>query len=219
MRYVTVAPTAAVAGPDLWTPISAAVQVFKVLPLPSTIRSPSGPAGRITEWTAAVFVAERFDGKGADRKPAPRTPKELEDLKNVVKSALGIEDTGDPTRKDELTLEEMPFNDQIATELTQQLDQQGKRQMWIDLASKMVYPALAVGMILMFLRLLKNTKADDIPIGIPLGDGHGNGNGNGHFGRTGGVVTVDVLNQLIHENPANMTQAVRTWMTRTKPNN
>jgi len=33
------------------------------------------------------------------------------------------------------------------------------------------------------------------------------------------VVTVDVLNQLIRENPANMTQAVRTWLTKTKPNN
>ncbi len=29
-----------------------------------------------------------------------------------------------------------------------------------------------------------------------------------------GLVTVDVLNQLIRENPSNMTQAVRTWMTR-----
>ena len=33
------------------------------------------------------------------------------------------------------------------------------------------------------------------------------------------MVTVDVLNQLIRENPANMTQAVRSWMTRNKPNN
>ena len=32
-----------------------------------------------------------------------------------------------------------------------------------------------------------------------------------------GVVTVEVLNQLIRENPANMTQAVRTWLGRAKP--
>jgi len=30
---------------------------------------------------------------------------------------------------------------------------------------------------------------------------------------------VDVLNQLIRENPTNMTQAVRGWLTRSKPNN
>ncbi len=33
----------------------------------------------------------------------------------------------------------------------------------------------------------------------------------------GGVVTVEVLNQLIRENPANMTQAVRSWLGRGKP--
>jgi len=30
-------------------------------------------------------------------------------------------------------------------------------------------------------------------------------------------VTVDVLNQLIRENPQNMTQAIRSWMTRGEP--
>jgi hypothetical protein len=33
------------------------------------------------------------------------------------------------------------------------------------------------------------------------------------------LVTVDVLNQLVRENPANMSQAVRAWMNRGKPNN
>ena len=53
----------------------------------------------------------------------------------------------------------------------------------------------------------------EIPIGIPVGrlafkNGNGNGNGNGHprFGEYGfepqpGVVTVDVLNRLIKDNP------------------
>jgi hypothetical protein len=43
---------------------------------------------------------------------------------------------------------------------------------------------------------------------------------NGRIGRLRngerGVVTVDVLNQLIRENPDNMTQAIRGWMTRGK---
>ncbi len=49
-------------------------------------------------------------------------------------SALGIQENGDADRKDELTLEEMPFNDQFAAELTQQLEQQEKRQYWVELA-------------------------------------------------------------------------------------
>jgi hypothetical protein len=73
----------------------------------------------------------------------------------------------------------------------------------------------------MFWRALKRTKLDDLPFGAPAGGA--NGNGNPHAGRTGAgsTVTVEVLNQLIRENPANMTQAVRSWMSGSanKPNN
>jgi flagellar M-ring protein FliF len=178
-------------------------------------------AGGVKRISSAVFIAQRFEGKGADRKALPRTPKELDDIKSIVKSALGIQENGDASRKDEITLEEMPFNDQTATEITQQFEQQDKRQFWIELAPKLIYPALAIGIIFMFWRMLKNTKVDDIPLGVPIG--HGNGIGNGHYAKPGapgsGMVTVDVLNQLVRDNPANMTQAVRAWMTRTKPNN
>jgi flagellar M-ring protein FliF len=172
-------------------------------------------AGGVKRISSAVFIAERFEGKGADRKAVPRTPEELEKIKGIVKSALGIQEN-DPTRKDELTLEEMPFNDQVGTEITQQLEKQDKMQFWIDLALKLVYPALALGILFMFFRMVKNAKVDDIPLGVPIG------NGNGAFkpGVAGSnMVTVDVLNQLVRENPANMTQAVRSWMTRNKPNN
>ncbi|MGD0813014.1 MAG: flagellar basal-body MS-ring/collar protein FliF [Verrucomicrobiota bacterium] len=179
-------------------------------------------AGGVKRISSAVFIAQRFEGKGADRKAVPRTPKELDDLKSIVKSSLGIQES-DPTRKDELTLEETPFNDQTATEITQQFEEQNKRQVWFDLAQKLMYPALALGIIFMFWRMVKNTKVEEIPLGVPIGNGNGNGNGNGHYGAPGApgsrMVTVDVLNQLIRENPANMTQAVRTWMNRAKPNN
>ena len=56
------------------------------------------------------------------------------------------------------------------------------------------------------------------------GQANGNGNGQAKSALAGkGVVTVEVLNQLIRENPANMTQAVRSWLgrakTKTKPGN
>ncbi len=181
-------------------------------------------AGGLKRISSAVFIAQKFEGKGADRKAVPRTPEELLKIKRIVQSALGIQENGDPTRKDEITLEEMPFNDQVSSEMTQQLDQQEKRQFWMDLAQKLVYPALAAGILLMFWRALKRTAADEIPIGIPIGTGTGNGgSGHGPFLKPGspgsGIVTVEVLNQLIRENPANMSQAVRTWLTRSKPNN
>jgi flagellar M-ring protein FliF len=172
-------------------------------------------AGGIKRLSAAVFIAQRFEGKGTDRKAVPRTTDELEKLRAIVQSALGIQENGDPDRKDQITLEEMPFNDQPATELSQQLDQQEKRQLWMDLAQKLVYGALAAGMLLLFWRLWKNAAKDEIPISLPLP----NGNGNGHRKSSSGVVTVEVLNQLIRENPANMTQAVRSWLSRGKTEN
>lgn len=50
-----------------------------------------------------------------------------------------------------------------------------------------------------------------------MGRGAGNGKNGGWVEEDGGsVVTVEVLNQLIKENPANMTQSIRSWLTRGK---
>jgi flagellar M-ring protein FliF len=183
-------------------------------------------AGGLKHLSAAVFVAQRYEGAGAERKVVPRSPEELQKLRRIVQSALGIQET-DLTRKDEIALEEMPFNNATAVELTQQLEKQEKKQFWVELAQKLAYPALGLGLFFAFWRAFQRTKPEPLPLGIPLGDfadqapGNGNGHhgGNGFPGRTAepGVVTVDVLNQLIRENPANMTQAVRTWLTRGKP--
>ncbi len=170
--------------------------------------------GGIKRLSTAVFIAQRFEGKGADRKATPRTQEELDKLSHIVQSALGIQTNGEATRTDELTLEEIPFNDQPAVEMVQQLDQQEKREFWMDLAQKLIYPALAAGVLFLFWRLWKNTAKDEIPITLPMSNGHGRAK-NGSHGT--GVVTVEVLNQLIRENPANMTQAVRSWLARGKP--
>jgi flagellar M-ring protein FliF len=176
-------------------------------------------AGGLKRISTAVFIAQLYEGTGADRKPKARTPEEIQKIRRIVQSALGIQEN-DPTRKDEITLEEMPFNDTSSVEITQQLDKQEKRDYFTDLGFKILYPAIAIICFFMFWRLLKSTKVDEIPIGVPIG----NGNGNGHYAKNGGagapgMVTVEVLNQLIRENPANMTQAVRSWLTRSKPNN
>jgi flagellar M-ring protein FliF len=173
--------------------------------------------GAIKRLSTAVFVAQRSEGQGTERKPLPRTPQELEQLTNIVKSALGIQTAGDSPRQDEIVLEEMPFNDQNIRELTQQLDQQEKRQVWLSLAQKLMYPALALAILFAFWRMFQKAKAEEIRLGFPMGNGHANGNGHGKVALPGkGVVTVEVLNQLIRENPTNMTQAVRSWLGRAK---
>ncbi|HEY1790761.1 MAG TPA: flagellar basal-body MS-ring/collar protein FliF [Verrucomicrobiae bacterium] len=175
-------------------------------------------AGGIKRLTASVTVAEQMEGTGADRKPVARTTEQIDQLTKLVSSALGI----DATRGDSVSLEELPFNDDFATGVTQQLNQQQQRDFWVGLGRNAIYPALGIAALLILLRIFKTTPVQEIPIGVPVGrlmakqNGNGNGNGNGHHGddfeSQPGVVTVEVLNRLIKENPANMTQAIRDWM-------
>jgi flagellar M-ring protein FliF len=185
-----------------------------------TTSSLTQAAGGIKRLTASVTVAEQSQGDGADRKPVARTPEQMDELRSLVSSALGI----DPNRGDTISLEELPFNDDFAADVTKQLNQQQERDLLVTIGRNAVYPALGIVALVVLLRLFKQTPVQEIPIGVPVGrlvakqNGNGNGNGNGH-GRYGeefepqpGVVTVEVLNRLIKENPANMTQAIRDWM-------
>jgi flagellar M-ring protein FliF len=175
-------------------------------------------AGGIKRLTASVTVSQQMQGEGADRKPVARTPEELAQLTKLVSSAVGI----DTSRGDTISLEELPFNEEFATDVTKELNQQQQRDFWINLGRNSVYPAMGVVALLVLLQLFKRTPVHEIPIGVPVGrlvakqNGNGNGNGHGHYGgefeAQPGVVTVDVLNRLVKENPANMTQAIRDWM-------
>ena len=178
-------------------------------------------AGGIKRLDASVTVAAQFQGTGEDRKIVNRSPEDLKKLQDIVSSAVGI----NVTRGDTIALEELPFNNDFANDVTKELDQQQKTDFWMNLARNAIYPALGIVALFILLRLFKRTPVQEIPIGVPVGrliakhNGNGNGNGNGHgkygeFEPQPGVVTVDVLNRLIKENPANMTQAIRDWMTK-----
>lgn len=184
-------------------------------------------AGGLKRLSTAVTVASRMEGLGDARKPVPRTELELEKLRRVVQNALGV----DALRGDQVVVEELPFNDQFATDFNQRLLMQEREEFWWKVGKTVLYPGLAVAILMVLLRLLKRTPVEDIPMGIPIGyfasnnghNGHGNGNGNGHkparqdWDEEPNLVTVEVLNRLVQENPNNMTQAIRSWLTRGAP--
>jgi flagellar M-ring protein FliF len=177
-------------------------------------------AGGMTRVSAAIFVAQRFSGTGTNRTAEARSPQELDKLKRMVMSALGAREGADS--KDLVELQEIPFNDSQAVELTKQLETQQKRETYVELGRTLVYPALALAILVLFWRAFKKTPTETIPVGRPIGEDMEfpgrNGAARGKKGAPG-VVTVDVLNQLIRENPDNMTQAIRGWMTTSKPKN
>jgi flagellar M-ring protein FliF len=179
-------------------------------------------AGGLRRLSASVSVAAKMEGTGADRKVVSRTPEELDKLRHIVASALGIQSGADNVRGDVIVLEEMPFNDQFATDMTRDMVQQQQHEMWWNLARNAAYPALGVVALLILLRLFKRTPIQEIPLGVPVGrllasqrgaGGNGRSPNAGNWNADGApVVTVEVLNRLIKENPANMTQAIREWM-------
>ena len=138
-----------------------------------------------------------------------------------MQSAVGIVE-GDGGRKDEITIEQLPFNDQPAIELSQRLETDGNRQFYWEVGKNVLFALVALIMVMIFLKLLKKTNSDDLMAGMSAGGagaafggtegGEGEGGGDWRKDAKSGVVTVDVLNALIKENPANMTQAVRSWL-------
>jgi flagellar M-ring protein FliF len=166
--------------------------------------------GGLKRVSAAVFVAAKTEGTGADRKTVTRTPEEIEKLRKIVQSALGLQ-PNDATRKDEITLEEMPFTDVFPVEVAQQIQKQQSHEFIWDIARNTGYVVLAIGMLFVFLRMLKKATAETASMGIAVSE---NASGNGKGRRDEGIVTVEVLNRLIRENPANMNQAVRSYLNR-----
>jgi flagellar M-ring protein FliF len=179
-------------------------------------------AGGIKRLSASVTVAAQVQGTGADRKVVNRSPEEIEKLRRIVATAIGIQTGTDNPRGDLITLEELAFNDQLATTVTQEFDLQQKHELWWGIARGALYPGLALVALLVLLRLFKRTPVEEIQLGVPVGrlmaaqKAAGNGHGFSAESWGGepapGVVSVDVLNRLIKENPVNMTQAIREWM-------
>ncbi|HEY2952159.1 MAG TPA: flagellar basal-body MS-ring/collar protein FliF [Verrucomicrobiae bacterium] len=173
-------------------------------------------AGGLKRVSAAVFVAAHYDGTGATRKLAPRPKEELEKLRHIVQSALGVQTSPDGANRDEITLEEMPFNDQFS-EVTRDFGQLEKKQFWWNQIQNLLYPGLALVVFVVFWRVLKKTPAENIPLGVPLAELAGE-NGHGLPMRPRSLPTTvmspEVFNQLVRENPANMTQAIQTWLSR-----
>jgi len=172
-------------------------------------------AGSLKRLSAAVFIAQRYTNDGPNRVGIQRTPEQISQLKKIVQSAIGIQDGAiDSTlRKDEITLEEIPFNDQPAIEIEKKIEKEQTKQFWWSLGKNSIYPVLTLIVLYVFWRLFKQTPSENIPIGVPIGDAAAK-----VANTKEPVITVEALNQLVRENPGNMTQAIRTWMNKgTKP--
>ena len=193
-----------------------------------TVKTLAQSAGGIKRLSAAVFIAAKHEGTGAERQVVERQPEEIAQLRRIVMSALGIEDTG-ALEDGPVTLVEMPFNDEVAELLSKQLEQDSRLQFYWDVGRNVLFGLLGLGVLVAFWRLLNRPAETDFLVGAPIPASTAQSQGApGTDGGSSlplhfpprrkepgqGVVTVDMLNQLIRENPEGVTQAVRSWLTR-----
>lgn len=156
----------------------------------NAIRAP----GTVARVTAAVFVAARAQ---------PRTPAELDALRKVVVNALGIKAADEKELAKIVTLEEVAF-DGAPTQKAGALEFVRNNP---DILKHGFAVIVALGLVFVFLRMLKKTKPDEIPIEIL-----DQSQFSGAEGANGGGVSVEKLNEMIRQKPENIGAALRGWM-------
>ena len=156
----------------------------------NAVRAP----GTVARITAAVFVAARAQ---------PRTPEELDALRKVVVNALGIKAADEKELAKIVTLEEVAFDGAPAPK-TGAMEFVRNNP---DILKHGFAVIVALGLVFVFMRMLKKTKPDEIPIEILDQSQFA-----GVEGSNGGGITVEKLNEMIRQKPENIGAALRGWM-------
>ncbi len=157
-----------------------------------TLNSVKGP-GSIARVTAAVFVAS---------KAQPRTPAEMDGLRRMVANAIGIKGEDKELQK-VVTLEEVSFEAPVEPKT-------GAVDMVLahpDLLKNGIAVGIAAVLFVVFLRMLKRAKPDEIPIELLAAQRSAQ-----IEGAADGPVTAQMLNDMIRQKPDNVGLALRDWM-------
>jgi flagellar M-ring protein FliF len=180
-----------------------------------TLINTSRQPGSIRNLTAAVFVAQRYAPVPADAAPGtqpvpqPRSAEEIRSLRQIVINALGLKAADGQELDSLISLQELPFMAESVSEQITQIQSETRLQGWIETAGAYVPLAIGVIVLLVFVRVLRRQKPEPVPIELlsaPAPAGAANGQ-NGH-----GMLTPDMLNQLIQQKPANIGVALRDYM-------
>ena len=119
-------------------------------------------AGKPERITATVLVA-----MGA----TARDVAAMLQLKNIVINAIGLHIDGGAgaIRPDDITVEEILFNDAHLTAAKEELDSAATKAMIGDLVRNILYVLLGAGALLAFVKLVKRSADEAIPTGVPVG--------------------------------------------------
>jgi len=122
-------------------------------------------AGQVKRVTAAVFVNQRL----VDGSPQARTAVEMEQLTNMVQTALGLKLSGDGVGQDSIAVSEVAFNTERAAALATQLASDEQANFIWDIVQSVLYVLLGAGALFAFWKLIQRSSEEMIPTGVPVG--------------------------------------------------
>ncbi|MEC7904443.1 MAG: flagellar basal-body MS-ring/collar protein FliF [Verrucomicrobiota bacterium] len=182
-------------------------------------------AGGLKNVTAAVFVSQLSE-LGADGVETwkAREQNELDEIRGIVSSALGI------TNTTHISIAQFVPQEDPKTVQLENFQKRLKREEWVQMGTQLGIAGLAVFMLWWFTRTLKKTPFETIPLGIPLedlrdyayatdpnapqGEEARRNRKNGYTFDESPVPDerVEVMNRIIQNNPSNMSQAIQSWL-------
>jgi flagellar M-ring protein FliF len=191
-----------------------------------TVETRQRLGGDVRRLTIAVMVNMRkaaAAATGALAQATPRTPQEIKAIEDIVKASVGF--TREGLRRDEISVQEVPFTDLFADAGVPAAQPSVKVQMsaWLPYVTQGFLVLLAVGILFYMRGLLKeNVTADNRPGGefsailrrleeTEEAIHEQSGRRNGH---RSDALTVDELSKLIREHPNNTSLAIKQWMNR-----
>lgn len=216
-------------GTDNARPVNISEQTRKnrttVYEINKTVTNVTRSPGSVKSLTAAVFVAPRMVAaplpadapKGTpapEPQPQKRTQAELDALRQIVINALGLKAAAGQPLDTLVSLQEMPFQANLA--LPAQLEAvQGETRIqgWVAASSRWAAVAGAALVLIVFLRVLSRQKPEPVPVEVlsltPEAAARSLPNANN--------VTPELLNELIRQKPANIGVALRDWVSEAAP--
>ena len=162
--------------------------------------------GAVRSLTASVFIAER--GVGADGKSTKRTPEEIQALRQIVINALGLKAAPGQTTDAMVTLQEMAFQAEPVSKQIQQIQSETRVQGWLETASRYVAVVIAGIVLLVFWKMLKKQKIEAVPMELLTEPP----DATKRALQTNGVLSPELLTELIRQKPANIGTALRDWV-------
>jgi len=166
---------------------------------PAAAPAPAAAADATANAPAAAPVAAA---------PLPRTPEELQALRQVVINALGLRPTPGQTLDSLVSLQEVSFQVEPISDKIEEIQSATRVQGWIDGASRYIAMAVALAVLFVFWRMLGRQKPESVPVELLTASPRE----TQRQMQNSGALTPELLNELIRQKPVNIGTALKDWV-------